>query len=267
MDSSKLRKNSSALSARNAFNLVELLVVVATLAILSCLVLPVLAHSRGRSAAAGCLSNLRQLMAGWSMFREENSDILMLNAPAGANGGWVSGSFPEGWGAAGGNTNVAALQSGTLWQYLQNDARPFKCPADVVPSDNGQRLRSYSMNGQVGSSLGSSYNPGWRTYSKGSDLTCPGPASLFVFCDEHPGSINDGFLQLNANSPIYPDVPASYLDGGCGFGFADGHGEIHAWQGRWLQIGVVPHTSVFNVASSGLDPDWKWLVQRSACKP
>jgi prepilin-type N-terminal cleavage/methylation domain-containing protein len=257
------------MKTNKAFTLIELLVVVAVLAMLSCLLLPVLAHSRGRSAAAGCLSNMRQLMAGWSMYREENSDILMLNAPLGANGGWVANNFSEDWFHATGNTNVASLQNGTLWPYLQNDARPFKCPADVVPSDNGQRLRSYSMNGQIGSSLGSSYNPGWRMYSRGGDMTCPGPASLFVFCDEHPGSINDGFLQPGLNSPIFPDVPAAYLDGACGFSFADGHGEIHAWQSSTLLLGVVAHVNQFQLSAGGGvgNADWQWLKQHSACKP
>jgi prepilin-type processing-associated H-X9-DG protein len=28
----------------------------------------------------------------------------------------------------------------------------------------------------------------------------------------------------------WTDLPASYHDGACGIGFADGHGEIHKWK-------------------------------------
>jgi prepilin-type N-terminal cleavage/methylation domain-containing protein/prepilin-type processing-associated H-X9-DG protein len=256
------------MKTNKAFTLIELLVVVAVLAMLSCLLLPVLAHSRGRSAAAGCLSNMRQLMAGWSMYREENNDILMPNAPLAYNNGWIPGTA-EDWYNSNANTNVTSLLSGQMGAYLQSNVRVFKCPADVVPSDNGQRLRSYSMNGQMGAASGSpNYNSGWRQYSKGSDLTCPAPANAFIFCDECPDSLNDGYFQSSFSSPEFPDIPAGYLDGGCGFSFADGHAEIHKWQTSSLLIPVIHGLSVnYPPVSGGINnADWLWLVQHCACR-
>src|SRR5437899_11919932 len=98
------------------------------------------------------------------------------------------------------------------------------------------------MNGQVGNN-GPGFNPGWRLYANESDLTCPIPSEAFIFCDEHPGTLNDGYIQGNLNTPIFPDVPASYLEGGCGFSFADGHGEIHKWRSQSLLIPVIAGTS------------------------
>jgi prepilin-type N-terminal cleavage/methylation domain-containing protein len=68
--------------SKQAFKLIELLVVIAILALLSCLSLPALAKSKSRSPATGCLSNLRQMQAACSMYADDYNGALMPNAPA-----------------------------------------------------------------------------------------------------------------------------------------------------------------------------------------
>jgi prepilin-type processing-associated H-X9-DG protein len=53
----------------------------------------------------------------------------------------------------------------------------------------------------------------------------------FVFVDEHPDSINDGAFYAPQSKSQFVDVPATYHNKACGFSFADGHAEIHKWQG------------------------------------
>ena len=54
---------------------------------------------------------------------------------------------------------------------------------------------------------------------------------LWVFVDEHPDSINDGWLITYwPGGGGWGDLPASYHAGACGIGFADGHAEIHKWR-------------------------------------
>ncbi len=131
------------------------------------------------------------------------------------------------------------------------------------------------MNGQMGTLYAPNLNGGWRSYVKGSDLVCPTPAGAFVFLDEAPYSLGDGDLQLSLSTPGYPDVPAAYLDGGCGFSFADGHGEYR----KWLYHSSDPKAAIRNVpcvygvsgggaywGSSGLDMDWKWLRDHASCQ-
>ena len=251
------------------FTILELLVVVGILCLLASFMLPALARAKIKSPSAGCLSNLRQMQLGATMYRDDFNDFLMPNAPAGELG-WVQRT--EDWQNNPGNTNVAYYASSLMWPYINQDISVFRCPADFKPSDNGYRIRSYSMNGQMGIPQGDvtgNYNPGWRLYTKGSDLTCPTPANAFVFCDESMYSLNDGYLQISANSPQFPDVPAAYHAGGCGFSFADGHAEIHRWQGPNLV--AVPYTyGVVNngvtTPSSGTDPDWAWLIQHASCR-
>lgn len=252
-------------SCECAFTFIELIAVVAGITLLACAALPALARSKTRTPAAGCLSNLRQMQVAWAMYADDNKGVLMGNAPAGSLGStaWCAGS--EDWTINPYNTNVALYSSGQMARYTGTNVAILRCPGDVVPSKNGFRLRSYSMNGQVGTSL--DYNGGrYRLYRKESDIVCPSPANLFVFCDEHPGSISDGFLQVNLTAASFPDVPASYLDNGCGFSFADGHAEIHKWQGTGLLIPVVQGVRFSNLASSSTDPDWNWLTSRSSCR-
>lgn len=248
-----------------AFTLVELLVVAGVVMMLACVALPALAKSKTRTPAAGCLSNLHQMQVGWAMYADDNKGVLMGNAPLGASASsaWCP-TGTENWLTSSLNTNANLLLAGQMGRYVGSNVTVFRCPGDVVPSINGFRLRSYSMNGQLGSSL--NYNAGWRTYQKESDISCPSPANLFVLCDEHPGTINDGYLQVGlTTSSSFPDVPASYLENGCGFSFADGHAEIHKWQGATLLIPVVRNVTFSNVHGQPNDPDWIWLTNRSAC--
>src|SRR5207249_4237955 len=112
----------------------------------------------------------------------------------------------------------------------------YKCPADTIPAYNGPRLRTYSMNSQMGyiPAYGLiNYNTGWRQYSKMSDLNCPTPSEAFIFAEENPDSINDGFLEVGLGPPSgnsdFPDVPGA-LHGSVGsFSFADGHVNLVRW--------------------------------------
>jgi prepilin-type processing-associated H-X9-DG protein len=254
----------NATPRESAFTFVELIAVVAGIALLACAAVPALARSKTRTPAAGCLSNLHQLQTGAAAYADDNNGILMPNAPLGASATTWCGGGNEDWLYSSWNIRADWYRTNLMGLYLGGNVNCYRCPGDVVPSGNGFRVRSYSMNSQVGSSL--NYNNGWRTYTKESDIVSPSPANLFVFCDEHPGSINDGYLQVSfSTSEIFPDVPASYLENGCGFSFADGHAEIHKWQGTTLLIPVVRNVRFGNIrAPYPNDPDWMWLTNRSS---
>ena len=62
--------------SRHAFTLVEILVVVAILALLAGLLFPVFATARGKARQVACLSNLRQLGLAFSMYAQDHDGIV-----------------------------------------------------------------------------------------------------------------------------------------------------------------------------------------------
>jgi len=192
------------------------------------------------------------------------------------------------------NTNINALMDPTRCMTAPYVKQPgiYHCPADTSSvQGEGLRVRSISMsqsvgtcpvntgcliaggavNGQwlTGSDIGTGCQTTWRTYGKGSDMTLPGPSMLWVFCDEHPDSINDAMLAVSmatdtASANII-DYPASYHNGAGGFAFADGHSEIHKWVGHGIQPPVTWTTgSRHSVAAGDSTNDVAWLQQRTS---
>src|SRR5207248_8342328 len=103
--------------------------------------------------------------------------------------------------------------------------------SDVCSSD---LVRSYSMNAMMGNAgelsiTGSNENnPNYVQFFTMPAI--PHPQDLFVFLDEHPDSINDGYFVNQADYAEWLDLPASYHDRGANFSFADGHSESHRWR-------------------------------------
>jgi len=202
------------------FTLIELLVVIAIIAILAAILFPVFARAREAARQTSCLSNVRQLGMGFTMYFQDNDEMFPN----------VKGNSP--W--------TLSLQA-----YIRNQ-KMLRCPSD--PSTNwdqpltGQtslRATSYTLNGYLA--------PGNSTDAQGGNFPFIGsinkPASTIFLAESNanrtgsyfhahvwnpPASASHWLLDRDLPDDIEPNrhgdrFNAAYLDG-------------HAKSVKWSQV-------------------------------
>jgi prepilin-type processing-associated H-X9-DG protein len=188
------------------------------------------------------------------------------------------------WGVSGpldsDNTNTATITAASLGVYANGATKIYRCPADNVLSAAQSaagwqgRIRSYSMNAMVGnagkfSAKGYNLNnPGYKQFFKLTQI--PEPTDIFVFLDEHPDSINDGYFlnkdpDYTSNTSEWLHLPATYHNNATAFSYADGHSSIH----RWLKTDTTVRPPVPDAANlpisipatpADASADFEWMM-------
>jgi prepilin-type N-terminal cleavage/methylation domain-containing protein/prepilin-type processing-associated H-X9-DG protein len=258
------------------FTLIELLVVIAIIAILSAVLLPVLAKAREKAFHADCMSNLRQWGTALAMYLDDNR-IFPLAKIANGTPGAPSGYNEDNpsWNALGifhaagqGNFvwyNVLPSYMGgqPLWQIaltsnstsFAGGKKIFDClTVNQSPSDfasNPDRIVfNYGMNYKGNTGLA---GIGYGTNFTASMITHP---SAFVFLSDVRSHANERpFYGSNPANEVGPShcwaaQISSRHNAGANINFADGHVAYF----KYSYICAVKGTS----AGDGEKPDINW---------
>jgi hypothetical protein len=238
--------------------LIELLLVVAIIAILAALLMPALSVARAKGTRAACLNNLKQSALSFLMYSADNEGKLAPNSPlsrAGTNC-WVLGDMK----VFSDSTNATFIRQGKLFPYA-SQVPLYRCPADPSRTGSTPRVRSYSMNGWIGSRYMDTYSQpkGFRTFVRESEISAAGPAMLWVIADEHEASIDDAwFLVTMDDSRPFASFPGARHERSYGLNFADGHAEFYKLRDP-KTLGVGADVSAYN-------SDWQRLKQVTTIK-
>lgn len=123
---------------RNAFTLIEILIVLAIIGILAAILLPVFGSAREAAGTATCSSNLKQIYLGTKLYMQDSNDTYPYLGYVRTDCGWANLIYPY-------------IKSAAVFECPNAEQGEFKtgCPPDTPPTETSQAITwdgSYNYN-------------------------------------------------------------------------------------------------------------------------
>jgi prepilin-type N-terminal cleavage/methylation domain-containing protein len=180
---------------QRGFTLIELLVVIAIIAILAAILFPVFANAREKARQTSCMSNMKQLGLGFSMYLDQWDSTYPTSACE---------SVPHGWVYTAGSYKID-VSKGALYSFVKTP-NVYVCPSD--PHDGQTNAKSptylsYSVNQQ--------FMIGGNTGYPASEGDVPFPTETILLLEESAKSsgakqgLNDGCFYPPPSDDVITD--------------------------------------------------------------
>ena len=261
------------LHRRRAFTIVELLAVVAIIAVIISLLLIAIPQVQRQSRSTLCLSNQRQLNFAYQAYASDNGGQFM-SPQTGSSGAvpdnewlWVRSSNLS----VGQGESVYHLERGAMWSYAGEVREVYKSPFDPFPDpmesqmnvqvgDQRTRVRTYALStflGQMEFPEGTWGQRHERERNKGSKMGNPAETILTVLEYDHRGHNMGGFAIDLQGSGVWTDKIAAWHPGVWNFSMLDGSTLSHRYAATVEQMEYQMTRQQGDFAWPG--PDYEWL--------
>jgi len=208
-----------------AFTLIELLVVIAIIAVLMAILLPSLNIARDQAKRIHCISNVKTLVFGWLLYKDDNDDKMVGGMPNRTIDAWILG--PGNYDPVHLEDCKEGIRRGKLFEYIK-DIDIYRCPSD--DRDTRQEMWTFGSFSVSGALNGEEKEWSNRHLILGSEIKKP--SDTFVFVEEiDPRGWNMGSWVVTkdfGNSWIDP-LAIWHSKNRSTLGFADGSADMHQW--------------------------------------